>query len=71
MRRLWSSAFMPGDTDVMQVPILDTILNQVDKTIRFSWLEPNTWVIEAVQPIADGAVNMDSLSIISGEFVTL
>ena len=54
---------LPGDTDVMQVPILDTIL--MDKTIRFSWLAPNTWE-EAVQLIADGAVNMDK--IISHEF---
>ena len=54
---------LPGDTDVMQVPILDTIL--MDKTIRFSWLAPDTWE-EAVQLISSGDVNMDK--IISHEF---
>ena len=54
---------LPGDTDVMQVPILDTILD--DKTIRFSWLAPDTWE-EAVQLISSGDVNMDK--IISHEF---
>ena len=54
---------LPGDKDVMQVPILDTIL--MDKTIRFSWLAPNTWE-EAVQLISSGDVNMDK--IISHEF---
>ncbi len=49
---------LPGDKDVMQVPILDTIL--MDKTIRFSWLAPNTWE-EAVQLISSGAVNMDKI----------
>ena len=41
---------LPGDTDVMQVPILDTIL--MDKTIRFSWLAPDTWE-------RSGAVNFE------------
>ena len=54
---------LPGDKDVMQVPILDTILD--DKTIRFSWLAPDTWE-EAVQLISSGDVNMDK--IISHEF---
>ena len=54
---------LPGDKDVMQVPILDTIL--MDKTIRFSWLAPNTWE-EAVDLISSGDVNMDK--IISHEF---
>ena len=49
---------LPGDKDVMQVPILNTIL--MDKTIRFSWLAPNTWE-EAVQLISSGAVNMDKI----------
>ena len=49
---------LPGDKDVMQVPILDTIL--MDKTLRFSWLAPNTWE-EAVQLISSGAVNMDRI----------
>ncbi len=54
---------LPGDADVMQVPILDTIL--MDKTIRFSWLAPDTWE-EAVQLISKGDVDMDK--IISHEF---
>jgi L-iditol 2-dehydrogenase len=49
---------LPGDKDVLQVPILDTIL--MDKTIRFSWLSPNTWE-EAVQLISDGIVDMDAI----------
>jgi L-iditol 2-dehydrogenase len=49
---------LPGDKDVMRVPILETIL--MDKTIRFSWLAPNTWE-EAVQLISSGAVNMDKI----------
>ncbi|MBI1923440.1 alcohol dehydrogenase catalytic domain-containing protein [Candidatus Poribacteria bacterium] len=49
---------LPGDKDVMQVPILNTIL--MDKTIRFSWLAPNTWE-EAVQLISAGAVDMDKI----------
>ncbi|MDA0837974.1 MAG: alcohol dehydrogenase catalytic domain-containing protein [Planctomycetota bacterium] len=49
---------LPGDKDILQVPILDTIL--MDKTIRFSWLAPNTWE-EAVQLISDGIVDMDAI----------
>jgi len=49
---------LPGDQDIMQVPILDTIL--MDKTIRFSWLAPNTWE-EAVQLISNGHVDMDKI----------
>lgn len=49
---------LPGDEDVMNVPILDTIL--MDKTIRFSWLAPNTWE-EAIQLIGDGAVDMNRI----------
>ncbi|MDP6356916.1 MAG: alcohol dehydrogenase catalytic domain-containing protein [Planctomycetota bacterium] len=49
---------LPGDKDVLEVPILDTIL--MDKTIRFSWLAPNTWE-EAVQLISDGIVDMDAI----------
>jgi len=32
---------LPGDKDVLRVPVLDQIL--WDKTIRFSWLAPGTW----------------------------
>ena len=47
---------LPGDKDVMQVPILDTIL--MDKTIRFSWLAPHTWPI-ALDAIANKLVDVD------------
>jgi threonine dehydrogenase-like Zn-dependent dehydrogenase len=49
---------LPGDNDIMNVPILETIL--MDKSIRFSWLAPNTWE-EAIQLISSGAVNMDRI----------
>jgi len=49
---------LPGDGDVMNVPILETIL--MDKKIRFSWLAPNTWE-EAIQLISSGAVDMDRI----------
>ena len=49
---------LPGDNDIMNVPILETIL--MDKSIRFSWLAPNTWE-EAIQLISRGAVNMDRI----------
>jgi len=49
---------LPGDKDVLPVPILDTIFQ--DKTIRFSWLSPNTWQ-EAVKLVASGAVKLDKL----------
>ena len=32
----------------------------MDKTIRFSWLAPNTWE-EAIQLIGDGAVDMNRI----------
>jgi threonine dehydrogenase-like Zn-dependent dehydrogenase len=49
---------LPGDKDVIQVPALQTIL--MDKTIRYSWLAPNTWP-EAVNLIAAGKVKVEPL----------
>jgi L-iditol 2-dehydrogenase len=49
---------LPGDADVIKVPVLQTIL--WDKKIRFSWLAPLTWP-KAVQAIATGLINVDSL----------
>jgi len=47
---------LPSDTAVVRVPALSSIF--WDKTIRFSWLAPNTWPT-ALQAIATGLVNVD------------
>ena len=47
---------LPSDTAVVRVPALSSIF--WDKTIRFSWLAPNTWPT-ALQAIANGLVNVD------------
>jgi L-iditol 2-dehydrogenase len=49
---------LPGAKDVVEVPALESIL--WDKTIRFSWLAPFTWV-EAIESIASGLVEVDKL----------
>lgn len=49
---------LPGDKDVIQVPALESIL--MDKTIRYSWLAPNTWP-EAVDALARGKVKVDRI----------
>lgn len=49
---------LPGDRDVIQVPALQSIL--MDKTIRYSWLAPNTWP-EAVDSLAKGKVKVDQI----------
>jgi L-iditol 2-dehydrogenase len=49
---------LPGDKDVIQVPALQSIL--MDKTIRYSWLAPNTWP-EAVESLAKGKVKVDQI----------
>ena len=48
-----------GDKDRLPVPVLNSIL--WDKTIRFSWLAPNTWPI-ALNAIATGLVNVKALT---------
>lgn len=47
---------LPGDDDVHSFPAMDCMLN--DKTIRYSWLAPDTWP-EAVDLIATGKVKVD------------
>ncbi len=47
---------LPADDAVVRVPALASIL--WDKTIRFSWLAPQTWPT-ALQAIASGLVNVD------------
>ncbi len=49
---------LPGDEDRLAVPVLDSIL--WDKTVRFSWLAPNTWPT-AIQAIATGLVDVKPL----------
>ena len=49
---------LPGDKDVVKVPVLDTIL--WDKRINFSWLAPLTYP-KALNAIASGLVDVDSL----------
>ncbi len=49
---------LPGANDVVEVPTLESIL--WDKTIRFSWLAPFTWV-EAIESIASGLIEVDKL----------
>ena len=49
---------LPGDKDVVRVPVLDSIL--WDKTIRFSWLAPGTWQT-ALQALGSGLVNVEPL----------
>ncbi len=44
---------LPGDDDVHSFPAMECMLN--DKTIRYSWLAPDTWP-EAVDLIATGKV---------------
>ncbi|MFQ6131158.1 MAG: zinc-binding dehydrogenase [Armatimonadota bacterium] len=49
---------LPGDEDRLAVPVLDSIL--WDKTVRFSWLAPNTWPA-ALDALASGAVDVKPL----------
>ncbi|MBI4584684.1 MAG: alcohol dehydrogenase catalytic domain-containing protein [Planctomycetes bacterium] len=49
---------LPGDQDVYKIPGLESML--MDKTIRFSWLAPNTWP-EAVDAIATGKVKLEPI----------
>ena len=49
---------LPGDKDVIEVPAVQSIL--MDKTIRFSWLAPLTWV-EAIGAIDTGLVAAEKL----------
>jgi len=49
---------LPGDKDVVRVPVLDQIL--WDKQIRFSWLAPNVWPA-ALAALASGAVQVAPL----------
>jgi len=49
---------LPGDKDVLRVPVLNSIL--WDKTIRFSWLAPGTWQT-ALQALGSGLVNVEPL----------
>ena len=49
---------LPGDKDVVKVPVLETIL--WDKRINFSWLAPLTYP-KALNAIASGLVDVDSL----------
>jgi L-iditol 2-dehydrogenase len=49
---------LPGDKDVYKLPGLESMLS--DKTIRFSWLAPNTWP-EAVDAIASGKVRIGEI----------
>jgi L-iditol 2-dehydrogenase len=50
---------LPGDKDVLQVPVLDQIL--WDKTIRFSWLAPNVWQ-HALGALGSGLVDVSQLA---------
>ena len=49
---------LPGDKDVLPVPVLQSIL--WDKTIRFSWLAPGTWQT-ALQALGAGLVDVGPL----------
>ena len=49
---------LPGDKDVVKVPVLQTIL--WDKRINFSWLAPLTYP-KALNAIASGLVDVNSL----------
>jgi L-iditol 2-dehydrogenase len=49
---------LPGDKDRLSLPVLDCIL--WDKTIRFSWLAPNTWPT-ALSTLASGAVKAEPM----------
>ncbi len=49
---------LPGPDDLLRVPVLDSLL--WDKTIRFSWLAPFTWVT-ALQTLSNKLVDIDSL----------
>ncbi len=49
---------LPGDEDVLPIPVLDSIL--WDKTIRFSWLAPGTWDT-ALGALGSGLVNVEPL----------
>ena len=49
---------LPGDQDRLQVPVLESIL--WDKTVRFSWLAPNTWP-RAISALATGLVDVKPL----------
>lgn len=49
---------LPGASDVVEVPALESIL--WDKTIRFSWLAPFTWV-EAIESIAAQLIDVEKL----------
>jgi L-iditol 2-dehydrogenase len=50
---------LPGDKDVLRVPVLDSIL--WDKTIRFSWLAPGTWQT-ALGALGSGLVDVSPLA---------
>jgi len=50
---------LPGDEDRLKVPVLDSIL--WDKTVRFSWLAPNTWPT-AIRALATGLVDVEPLT---------
>jgi L-iditol 2-dehydrogenase len=50
---------LPGDEDRLRVPVLDSIL--WDKTVRFSWLAPNTWPA-AINALATGLVDVEPLT---------
>lgn len=49
---------LPGDKDVLRVPVLQSIL--WDKTIRFSWLAPGVWQT-ALGALAAGLVDVSPL----------
>jgi len=49
---------LPGDKDVLRVPVLQSIL--WDKTIRFSWLAPGTWQT-ALGALGSGLVDVSPL----------
>jgi len=49
---------LPGPNDLLQVPVLDSLM--WDKTIRFSWLAPFTWM-RALQALSNKLVDVDSL----------
>lgn len=49
---------LPGPDDVLNVPVLDSLL--MDKTIRFSWLSPLTWP-SAITALAEGLIDVKQL----------
>ncbi len=49
---------LPGDNDVHTLPAMDCML--MDRTIRYSWLAPDTWP-EAVDLIHSGKVNVQAV----------